>query len=203
MNNKIIRSSKVYLKCIAVLLIVFSAPLLSAKDYTFSWAENRGVEGYKIYYKEGGVAAAPFDGEIANEGASPIDIGNNSLFTISGLDENKTYHFTITAYTGSVESDFTAVITVSPELAVIPSDGDSVNSDGGTGLPDSDSVNSDGGSTPPDADSVNSDSGSTPPEYGTAPSDVDTNLLENEKIRRFKLAFPIILDFLLKSNSKL
>ncbi|BHH86262.1 hypothetical protein LA52FAK_45510 [Desulforhopalus sp. 52FAK] len=102
--------------CIVVLFAVFFATLVSAKEYSFSWAENDGlIEGYRLYYKEGGAASVPFDGISANEGCSPIDIGNKTSFTISGLDENETYHFTLTAYSGNDESDFTQVITVSPE----------------------------------------------------------------------------------------
>lgn len=89
---------------------------LQAKDYTFSWAANNGtVDGYKLYYKKNGNAAAPFTGADALEGRSPIDIGDVTSFTISGLQDNTTYHFTLTAYSGSEESDFTPVITVFPE----------------------------------------------------------------------------------------
>lgn len=122
-----------------VCFAVFSAAFVSAREYSFSWGANDGlVEGYRFYYKEGGAASAPFEGITANEGCSPIDIGNATSYTISGLDENETYHFTLTAYSGNEESDFTQVITVSPD---------------------------------------------------------------DEKLGRFKLAFPIILNYLLNSDS--
>lgn len=89
---------------------------LWAKDYTFSWAANNGsIDGYKLYYKKNGAAAAPFNGSDASEGCSPIDIGDVTSYTISGLKDNTTYHFTLTAYSGTEESDFTPVITVFPE----------------------------------------------------------------------------------------
>lgn len=139
MKNTIISRLNVSLMCSVALFTVFFTTVVSAKEYTFSWAENNGlVEGYRLYYKEGGVASAPFEGITANEGCSPIDIGNETSFTISGLAENETYHFTLTAYAGDEESAFTQVITASPE---------------------------------------------------------------DEKLVRWKLAFPIILDFLLDSDS--
>jgi hypothetical protein len=114
MKNAIINRWKVYLVWSAALSVVFFAPFVSAKDYTFSWADSGLIEGYMLYYKEGGDASVPFDGISANEGRSPINIGNATSFTISGLEEGETYHFALTAYVGSNESDFTDVITVGP-----------------------------------------------------------------------------------------
>ncbi|TKB11609.1 fibronectin type III domain-containing protein [Desulforhopalus sp. IMCC35007] len=100
---------------IVVSLAVFFAVPSFAKDYTFSWSANEGlVEGYKLYYKKGGAASPPFDGNEANEGESPICIGDATSFTISGLEDNTTYHFSLTAYAGADESDYTEVITVFP-----------------------------------------------------------------------------------------
>jgi hypothetical protein len=96
------------------LTVFFAVPSL-AKDYTFSWSANDGlVEGYKLYYKKGGTAGPPFNGDDAYEGESPICIGDSTSFTISGLEDNTTYHFTLTAYAGADESDYTPVITVFP-----------------------------------------------------------------------------------------
>lgn len=100
---------------ILISLTVFFAVPSFAKDYTFSWASDDGlVEGYKLYYKKGGTAGPPFNGDDAYEGESPICIGDATSFTISGLEDNTTYHFTLTAYAGADESDFTQVITVFP-----------------------------------------------------------------------------------------
>lgn len=96
-------------------LFVFIAIPALAKNYTFSWSPNEGnVEGYKLYYKKGGAAEAPFLGEDANEGDSPIIINGDNSITVTGLEDNTTYHFTLTAYSGTDESDFTDIITVYP-----------------------------------------------------------------------------------------
>ncbi|WP_458776036.1 PKD domain-containing protein [Desulforhopalus sp. 52FAK] len=98
------------------LVIVASGAVASGASYPFSWSANaEPVEGYKLYYKKGGSAGPPFDGADATEGASPIDLGKVTSFTITGLEDNTTYHFALTAYNGSEESDFTDVITVFPD----------------------------------------------------------------------------------------
>ena len=87
-----------------------------AKGYSFSWAANYNpVDGYKFYYKKGGSAGPPFDGNDAIEGVSPISITDLTAFTVSGLEDNTTYHFALTAYDGLDESDFTETVTVYPD----------------------------------------------------------------------------------------
>ncbi len=88
----------------------------SAKDYTFSWsASPEPVDGYNLYYKKGGDVLLPFAGNDAVQGPSPIDTGKVTTFTISGLEDGATYHFALTAYNSTAESDFSPIITVFPE----------------------------------------------------------------------------------------
>ena len=94
--------------------LLAAAPAM-AKDYTFTWTANpEPVEGYKLYYKKDGAAAPPFDGTGATAGASPIDVGKVTTYTITDLDDNATYHFALTAYSGSEESGYSAIVTVNP-----------------------------------------------------------------------------------------
>ncbi len=96
--------------------LLFNPDFSDAKDYTFSWAPNPDpVDGYNLYYKKGGAASAPFNGSDANEGPSPIDIGTETIFTITGLEKNQKYHFGLTAYYGSDESKLTPIVTVNPD----------------------------------------------------------------------------------------
>lgn len=100
---------------ILIALSLFLATPTFAKDYSFSWTANDGqVEGYKLYYKKGGSAGPPFEGNDAIEGESPIIIDELNSLTLSGLEDNTTYHFALTAYNGVDESDFTDIITVFP-----------------------------------------------------------------------------------------
>lgn len=50
----------------------------------------------------------------ASEGTSPIILGKVTSFTITGLEDNTTYHFALTAFNENDESDYTDVITVFP-----------------------------------------------------------------------------------------
>lgn len=72
------------------------------------------MEGYKLYYKKGGSAGPPFECNDAIEGQSPIIIADFNSLTVTGLEDNTTYHFALTAYSGIDESDFTDIITVFP-----------------------------------------------------------------------------------------
>ncbi len=98
-----------------VLVLVFWVTSATAKEYFFSWSANpEPVEGYRLYYKKGGEPAPPFTGSEAIEGTSPVDLGKQTSFALSGLEDNTTYHFALTAYNGSEESGYSEVITVFP-----------------------------------------------------------------------------------------
>lgn len=103
--------------CLVTFGLLAAAPAF-AKDYTFTWSANpEPVEGYKLYYKKDGAAAPPFDGTGATAGAAPIDVGKVTTYTITGLEDNATYHFALTAYSGSEESGYSAIVTVNPAAA--------------------------------------------------------------------------------------
>ncbi|MDX9834745.1 MAG: fibronectin type III domain-containing protein [Desulfobulbus sp.] len=90
-----------------------------ARDYTFTWSANpEPVEGYKLYYKKGGAAAPPFDGTRATQGAAPINVGKVTSYAITGLEDNATYHFALTAYSSSEESGYSDIVTVNPTATV-------------------------------------------------------------------------------------
>ncbi|BCO07697.1 hypothetical protein GF1_00730 [Desulfolithobacter dissulfuricans] len=84
---------------------------------TFIWSLNpEPVAGYKLYYKTGD-SGPPYDGTGLPEGNSPIDVGNVTRFTISGLDPQLTYRFTITAYTSDgQEGEYTGEIIIGNKL---------------------------------------------------------------------------------------
>ena len=66
---------------------------------TLAWdgSPSPGVTGYKVYYKQNDTNL-PFDGIGANEGSSPVDVGNVLTATITGLSDNIPYYFAVTAY---------------------------------------------------------------------------------------------------------
>ena len=53
--------------------------------------------GYKVYY-DNDSSEPPFEGTGLNEGNAPINVGDQTTFTLTGLDPGKDYYFTVTAY---------------------------------------------------------------------------------------------------------
>jgi chitinase len=117
-------------------LIIFLTDQVTciASNVLLQWDQNAesDLAGYKVYYKTDS-SSAPFDGTGALEGTSPIDINNQSTATVSGLDPNKTYYFTVTAYnTSGVESEYSNIVTipesVPPEISIVfPANNAAVN----------------------------------------------------------------------------
>jgi hypothetical protein len=90
-----------------------------AKTVTLGWdpSPSSGVVGYKIYYKAGS-SELPFDGSGADEGTSPIDVGANLISTVSGLPDNLTHYFTVTAYDTTGNESVYSNSVVSPPVIV-------------------------------------------------------------------------------------
>lgn len=114
----------------SLLFLVMSSCFLAGQTDCFaetveiSWDANTEptLAGYKVYYKSDS-SALPFDGIGAVEGASPVNVQNQTTATISGLDPNRTHHFSITAYdTSGAESPYSAIVTIlegiSPTTAI-------------------------------------------------------------------------------------
>ena len=64
---------------------------------TVSWnySVDDTVGGYYLYY---GNRPGEYLGRVAIEGSSPIDVGNSSSFTVTGLENGKIYYFAVAAY---------------------------------------------------------------------------------------------------------
>lgn len=83
-----------------------------AKDITLAWDKNPepDVAGYKVYYKAES-SAAPLDGWGANEGDSPIVVGDLTTAKITGLMTSQTYYFAVSAYdTAGYESELSNIV---------------------------------------------------------------------------------------------
>ncbi|MBE9471452.1 MAG: fibronectin type III domain-containing protein [Chloroflexi bacterium] len=53
--------------------------------------------GYKVYYDTDS-SLPPYEGTGLNEGDSPIDVGDDTSYTLTGLDPSQDYYFAVTAY---------------------------------------------------------------------------------------------------------
>lgn len=95
---------------LGLFLLIFG--YAEAKDVTLAWDQNPepDVVGYKVYYKAES-SAAPLDGWGASEGDSPIIVGNRTSARISGLQDNQTYYFAVSAFNASgVESPLSDIV---------------------------------------------------------------------------------------------
>lgn len=75
---------------------------------TLEWDANTepDLEGYKVYY---GNSAGIYD--------FTIDVGNQTSYTVTGLNSGDTYHFSATAYnTSHVESAFASEVSYAVPL---------------------------------------------------------------------------------------
>ena len=97
------QSSLLSLKLVVFLSVLFYSNLVSAAQVTLAWDANTDPDlaGYMIYY---GFATRAYD--------YVVDVGDQTAFTLSGLEDGHTYYFALTAYdTEDLESDFSNEVT--------------------------------------------------------------------------------------------
>ena len=75
--------------------------VVSGNSFNLSWNTNAeaDIAGYRVYYDTD--SGYPYEGTGATQGASGIDVGNVTSFSLSGLPANKNIYFTVLAYDGS------------------------------------------------------------------------------------------------------
>ncbi len=88
---------------------------------TLNWdaaIDNVGVTGYKIYY---GTTSVTNDGGTYTMG--PVDTGNKISYTISGLENGKTYYFAATAYdaAGNESENYSYEVSATPKADTVTS----------------------------------------------------------------------------------
>jgi chitinase len=100
------------------IVILFGQSTCFALNVLLKWDPNTesDLSGYKVYYKAD-TSSMPFDGTGAGGGSSPIDVHNQTTYTVNGLDPSRTYFFAVTAYNNSgIESEFSNIVKI-PESA--------------------------------------------------------------------------------------
>ncbi len=87
---------------LVILIILISAIKVSAYDVHFSWSEQAGLTGLRLYYTEGLETQPPFVGEGLGEGPTPVEVPpENTTTTVTNLSQAKAYRFALTAYINS------------------------------------------------------------------------------------------------------
>jgi chitinase len=92
-----------------------------ALNVLLKWDPNTesDLSGYKVYYKAD-TSSMPFDGTGAGGGSSPIDVHNQTTYTVNGLDPSRTYYFAVTAYNNSgIESEFSNIVAIPESVAPV------------------------------------------------------------------------------------
>ena len=114
----------------SVLAAILSLGIASAgvaSTVNLQWDANTETDlaGYKVYY---GPESSPL------ESAVPVDVSNQTVATINGLDSNIAYKFAVSAYnTSGTESSFSNIVTIAEQSAptvTITSPADSANVSG-------------------------------------------------------------------------
>jgi Fibronectin type III domain len=78
---------------------------------------EKDIAGYRVYYKTG-TPGPPYLGTGANEGSSPIDVGNTTSVTLTGLNEAETYYVAVTCYnTKGRESPYSSEVVITSRLS--------------------------------------------------------------------------------------
>ncbi len=94
----------------AALILLCTVNNSEALNVTIEWDANaEAVDGYKLYY-QADTPGPPFNGTGAAEGDSPIDVGNVTSYSITGLTDGKIYYISLTAYKGTLESGYSNMV---------------------------------------------------------------------------------------------
>ena len=102
---------------IGAAFVVFNSGGGTGRDITFAWSASTSpnVGGYRVHY---GLSSGNYPNNVF--------VGNQTSYTLSGLDGGRTYYIAVTALeaNGPGESDFSEEIVV--KIPDEPTDGDSV-----------------------------------------------------------------------------
>lgn len=95
-----------------IMFVHFVQPALSRQiDLIWEPSPSPAVIGYKVYYQQGS-PLLPLTGTEADQGHSPVDVGNSLVATLSGLDDSAVYYFSVTAYDSNYnESTFSNIVS--------------------------------------------------------------------------------------------
>ncbi len=88
-----------YISLAIVSLVLSMTNMAFAGNISLAWDANPELDiaGYRVYYQADS-AALPLEGFEAIEGDSPIDVGNASSLSLTGLPDGRVYYVAVSAY---------------------------------------------------------------------------------------------------------
>lgn len=101
---------------LAATLMAGTRGICFARSLVLQWGTTPGAMGYRVHYQADS-SAKPFTGTGAIQGASPLDMAQETGVTIDGLDPGRDYYFAVTAYSAGGESAYSNVIHVFPQTS--------------------------------------------------------------------------------------
>lgn len=127
LNKPIKAVPPILLALVYSLFVLWLNPAV-ARQVTLAWDANteRNLGGYRLYY---GLASRSY--------SSTIDVGNQTRYTVSDLDDNRTYYFAVTAYNNrnTFESGFSNEVNTGGGLPLASQESPSEGSfESGVGL---------------------------------------------------------------------
>jgi hypothetical protein len=99
LNEKVNKMKTFKITTFIFLLSLIMSTASLAQDVTLSWDESpsSSVTGYYVHYQMGD-DTSPFTGTGADQGDSPIDVGDTLSVNLTGLTDGAAYYFAVTAY---------------------------------------------------------------------------------------------------------
>jgi len=115
----VVESGLIFVLMFSVLIILCAFSTALAANVSLKWdaVSGHGVIGYKVYYSSTS-AIEPYNGTGAAEGSSPVDVHNVTTTTLTGLDQNKSYYFAITAYDAAGNESGYSNVAAAVDLAL-------------------------------------------------------------------------------------
>jgi len=113
-KGKFKKSTLIFTTLLSAMFFLVNLSTVFAANVSLQWdaVAVSGVTGYKIYYSSDS-PEAPLNGSGAYEGASPVDVHNQTTATLTGLDSSKSYYFAVTAYDAAGnESDYSNIASI-------------------------------------------------------------------------------------------
>jgi hypothetical protein len=81
-------------------------PAFDSITLNWSMADYRSITGYRIHYDTD--SEFPYNGQGAKSGPSPIEVGADTAYTISGLVPSQKYFLTVSAYDSTGRESWTS-----------------------------------------------------------------------------------------------